>query len=424
MMKFGSADHENAEDTQQNKPQGLTLNLLVSYLPKQLKQVFLDFIALNVDIKKFDYPLLFDAFNFSNTGTLDVQACHDALKMAQESAMSFYDMDVREYDFETHTVSVQRDAHVTSEYLADTLDYGTYRTVSINQDYNPPIPYMGNKEWLTDYIARGKIVIPPHKIWIEPFCGSATMTLAQHPSTVEIISDYDSYLVNFLDVLSRPALRSILLDQLTHYFKAPRRARELHLPYLSKLTVRAKKVRGEGEKRVTKKLSIGQPDSITLARAFYICSKFDFGMRSLGYLDRFAYDDDSDKSVTQHTIDKRIESLTQAGERLERVIIQQGDGLQLIREYAGEKDVFFYIDPPYVMSTRVTGAADYSNELTDEEHNDLVDLLLSIRGSAILSGYSSQAYIRLEREGWKTLSVEIERMGRLREEMVWIKPTT
>lgn len=422
MRTFGiSAGHE--EDIQQDEPEGLTLNILVSCLPDELKQVFLDLIALNVNIKKFDYPLLFDPLNFSNTGTLDVQDCHDALKMAQESAMSFYDMDVRDYDSETHANSVQRDAHVTSEYLADALDYGTYRTVSINQDYDPLIPYMGNKEWLTDYIAKGKIVIPPHKIWIEPFCGSAAMTLAQHPSTIEIINDYDAYLINFLDVLSRPILRSILIDQLSHYLKAPRRARELHLPYLSKLTVRAKKVRGDGEKRVTKKLDIGQPDSITLARAFYICSMFDFGMRSLGYLDKFTYDDDAEKSVTQLTIRKRMETLEAVGKRLERVIIQNGDALQLIQKYADEKDVFFYIDPPYVMSTRVTGDADYSNELTDEDHSDLVDLLLSIRGSAILSGYNSQAYIRLEREGWRTLSVEIERMGRVREEMIWIKPT-
>ncbi|MBU2826384.1 DNA adenine methylase, partial [Acidithiobacillus ferrooxidans] len=161
---------------------------------------------------------------------------------------------------------------------------------------------------------------------------------------------------------------------------------------------------------------------ITLARAYYICSKITYGMRSLGYLDDFPYDENARKDVTLHTMGKYLDALNHAGRRLENVIIKQGDGLAVIEEYADVKDAFFYIDPPYVMDTRRTGKSDYAGELTNDDHHRLVDLLLRIEGSAILSGYNSQVYIQLERQGWETLSVEMGTLGTRREEMLWIKP--
>ncbi|MBU2803962.1 hypothetical protein HF668_02040, partial [Acidithiobacillus ferridurans] len=181
------------------------------------------------------------------------------------------------------------------------------------------------------------------------------------------------------------------------------KTRELHLPLLGKLAKKTKTADGSGEKRVTKGITISSADDITLARAYYICSKITYGMRSLGYLDDFPYDENARKDVTLHTMGKYLDALNHAGRRLENVIIKQGDGLAVIEEYADVKDAFFYIDPPYVMDTRRTGKSDYAGELTNDDHHRLVDLLLRIEGSAILSGYNSQVYIQLERQGWETL---------------------
>jgi len=428
MKTFGKSK-DNEEDhipaSYDDNAPDISVNALMSFMPDDLKQTFFDILSLNGMSDKFDYTRLLDPLSIQ-TDTLDPQKSHEVLKLTQDAIMRHYDMDVREYDFETHTTSVRvvrgEHSYTTSEYIANVLDGDTYRTVVVNPDFTPTIAYMGNKSWLTKFIANQRIIIPPHKVWIEPFCGSAAMTLAQQAQTVEIINDYDSYLINFYDVLSRPRLRAVLLDQLAYYMKTPEKARELHLPYLNRMTVRTKKVSGHGERRVTKNITVSRSDSITLARAFYICSKFDYGYQSLGYLSPFQYDANESKQVTQRTMEKRLAALESVGKRLERVIIQSGDGLSLIRKYAHEPNVFFYVDPPYVLSTRSRGNAGYANELTDGDHNELVDVLLSIKGSAILSGYSSQAYIKLEREGWTTLSTEVETMSGVREEVVWIKP--
>lgn len=423
MKTFGRSEH-NHEDPLPPPDAGnapdITIDTLTSFLPEDHRQTFFNILSRNGLTEEFDYTRLLDPLSIQ-TDTLDTQMSHEVLKRVQDAIIRYYDMDVRDYDSETHTVSVQVQGDTHSEYIADVLECDAYRTVSINPDYDPAIAYMGNKSWLTSLIADGRVTIPQHKIWIEPFCGSATMTLAQCAQPVEIINDYNPYLINFYDVLSRPRLRAVLIDQIAYYLKTPEKARELHLLYLDKMTVRAKKSKGQGERRVTKTISVDRADSITLARAFYMCAKFDFGIHSLGYLDPFQYDADASKKITQRTLEKYVMALESVGKRLERVIIQSGDGLNLIKKYAHETDVFFYIDPPYVLSTRTRGNAGYANELTDEMHRELVDLLLNIKGSAILSGYSSQAYIELEREGWKTLSVELKTMGGIREEVLWIK---
>jgi DNA adenine methylase len=399
--------HDPADDIHD-----LTFDDLVSYLPNDQKQLFIDILSANdLDQSTFKYHMLFDLLALQKLGKASPLEHSDIISNLQTTVSRFYDLSASPSDYVTHGHG----------YIESVVNSDRYRTVSINPDYQPPISYMGNKLWLTKLIAEKKVIIPKHKLWIEPFCGSATMTLAQEPSPVEIINDFDGYLINFYTVLSQPASRQILLDQLSHYLMMPK-TRELHLPLLGKLAKKTKTASGSGEKRVTKGISIGSADDITLARAYYICSKISYGMRSLGYLDDFEYDENAVKNVTPHTMGKLLDTLNRAGRRLENVIIEQGDGLSVIEEYADEKDAFFYIDPPYVMDTRRTGKSDYAGELTNEDHHRLVDLLLRIKGSAILSGYNSQAYIQLEREGWQTLSVEIDTLASKREEMLWIKP--
>ncbi|WCE94933.1 DNA adenine methylase [Acidithiobacillus ferriphilus] len=409
--KAGHIDEDDIHDPA-DATHDLTFDQLVSYLPDDQKELFIGILsANNLDQSTFEYHMLFDLLALQKLGNVSPLEHREIISNLQTTVSGFYGLSASPSDYVTHGYG----------YIESALDSNRYRQVCFNTEYHPPITYMGNKLWLTKLIKEKKVIIPQHKLWIEPFCGSATMTLAQQPSPVEIINDFDGYLITFYTVLSQPASRQILLDQLSHYLMIPK-TRELHLPLLGKLAKKTKTVNGSGEKRVTKGINIGSADDITLARAYYICAKISYGMRSLGYLDHFEYDENATKKVTPHIMKKWLDTLNRAGRRLENVIIEQGDGLAVIEEYADEKDVFFYIDPPYVMDTRRTGKGDYAGELTNEDHHRLVDLLLRIKGSAILSGYNSQAYIQLEREGWQTLSVEIDTLASKREEMLWIKP--
>lgn len=54
------------------------------------------------------------------------------------------------------------------------------------------------------------------------------------------------------------------------------------------------------------------------------------------------------------------------------------------------RDAFFYLDPPYPRNTRKAG--DYAVEMSDSEHQELLDLLTLIEGRFLLHTYPNQLY--------------------------------
>jgi DNA adenine methylase len=47
----------------------------------------------------------------------------------------------------------------------------------------------------------------------------------------------------------------------------------------------------------------------------------------------------------------------------------------------------------------------YNYELTDNEHKELVGILLNIKGKAILSGYDNEIYNELIDNGWEKFNL-------------------
>ncbi|MBU2805243.1 DNA adenine methylase, partial [Acidithiobacillus ferridurans] len=180
----------------------LTFDDLISYLPDDHKQLFIGILsANNLDQSTFEYHMLFDLLALQKLGNANPLEHSEIINELQDIVSGFYDINYSPSDYVTHAYG----------YVDSVLNSDRYRTVCINPAYQPPISYMGNKEWLIEFLEKKKIIIPQHKLWIEPFCGSATMTLAQEPSPVEIINDFDKYLINFYTVLSQPASRQILI---------------------------------------------------------------------------------------------------------------------------------------------------------------------------------------------------------------------
>lgn len=85
-----------------------------------------------------------------------------------------------------------------------------------------------------------------------------------------------------------------------------------------------------------------------------------------------------------------IEGLPAVHERLKRVLILNRPALDVIRQQDGEKTVF-YCDPPYQHETRAT-TGDYSHEMNDADHRELLETLAGIKGRFLLSGYRSSLY--------------------------------
>ncbi len=85
-----------------------------------------------------------------------------------------------------------------------------------------------------------------------------------------------------------------------------------------------------------------------------------------------------------------IEGLAAVHARLSRVVILCRDAVDVIRQQDGPKTLF-YIDPPYVSSTRSTLDM-YQHEMTDEDHRRMLDTITACKGAVMLSGYPNRLY--------------------------------
>lgn len=85
--------------------------------------------------------------------------------------------------------------------------------------------------------------------------------------------------------------------------------------------------------------------------------------------------------------------------RLQNILIESMDYKELLDKHDDE-GVLFYIDPPYIGETR-TLQKGYDHEMIDVTlHEELVDILLDLKGKALLSGYDHPVYDRLIENGW------------------------
>ena len=115
-----------------------------------------------------------------------------------------------------------------------------------------------------------------------------------------------------------------------------------------------------------------------------------------------------------------VDGLAEITERLLRVQIENAPALEVIRRYDTSETVF-YLDPPYVHSSRSDTTA-YEHEMSDEEHVDLADVLSSIRGRAVVSGYRTELYDRLFAD-WTRIDAPVRTahsVRKPRQESLWV----
>jgi DNA adenine methylase len=87
-------------------------------------------------------------------------------------------------------------------------------------------------------------------------------------------------------------------------------------------------------------------------------------------------------------------------------------------------DALFFVDPPYVPSTRSKGAC-YRHELSESAHVELLTLLKGCQGKVMISGYASGLYDDLL-SGWaRHARKHYAASGdgcKPRTEVLWIRP--
>ena len=91
--------------------------------------------------------------------------------------------------------------------------------------------------------------------------------------------------------------------------------------------------------------------------------------------------------------------------------------LELIPKYR-YKDVLLYLDPPYVLSSRA-GGLQYAKEMSDADHEKLLEVILDHPGPVVLSGYDSDLYRNMLKD-WHRIELESRTQSHARRtEVIW-----
>lgn len=258
----------------------------------------------------------------------------------------------------------------------------------------PPLRYHGGKWRLAEWIIRH---MPPHRIYIEPFGGGASVLLRKPRSYAEIYNDQWETVVNVFRVLRDPEKSEQL-----------RAALEL-TPFARDEFEDCYHLEGDSD--------------VERARKTVFRSLAGFGSAATNGAHVTGFRCSSNRSGTTPAQDwrnypKHVASFT---ERLRGVVIENRPAIDVIQQH-DEADVLFYVDPPYPHSTRniKRGNAYYAFEMTDAQHEELAAVLNAARGMVMVSSYPCALYDRLF-AGWTRVEQDTHADGAGdRIEVLWL----
>lgn len=231
-----------------------------------------------------------------------------------------------------------------------------------------PITYYGGKQSLLKYLLP---LIPPHKLYCEPFFGGGALFFAKAPSATEVINDLNGEVVNFFKVVKTK------FNELQKEVQGTLHSRELFK--------RAKAI-------------YDFPDMFTdvkRAWAFWVLTNQGFA----GMVGAWGFGKDNSKEKA--LINKRTDFIKAYADRLEQVQIEHNNALKVI-DRCDVKEAFIYCDPPYINSDQGHYAG-----YGESDYKLLLDKLVKVKAKFLLSSYPNpllSAYIKKHK--WKVKQVK------------------
>lgn len=215
-------------------------------------------------------------------------------------------------------------------------------------------------------------LLPSHRHYVEPFCGSMAVLFAKPPSDHETVNDLDQLLVTFWRVLrERPAELARACALTPHSRVEYQRAQALDAT-----------------------------DELELARQVFVKLTQGRSGRLLRTGWRHYVNPAGSSASMPRYLTGYVDRLAPAVERLQRVSLECMPALDVVAKYGVEPDVLLYVDPPYLGSTRANDNA-YRCEMRGEaEHRELAEALRAARAAVVVSGYPSDLYDRDLYAGW------------------------
>jgi len=232
---------------------------------------------------------------------------------------------------------------------------------------------------------------PPHRVYVEPFGGSASVLLQKPRAPTEVFNDLDRDIVNMFRVIRECPRELAAALALTPFARD-----EYQAAY--------------------------NDDCSDVERARRLIARSFMGMNSKGALRKSGFD----ARTNPDGFTGRLRSLVDApdqvlavAERFCHVVVENCDALGLVGRY-DRADALIYLDPPYLPETR--SGKFYAHEMTVEQHRDLITRIRSLSAMVILSGYHSPLYDRLL-QGWECVDIPSRTDGgAAKTEALWINP--
>ena len=227
------------------------------------------------------------------------------------------------------------------------------------------------------------------KTYIEGFGGGASVLFSKEPSKIEIYNDLEENVYSLFKVLSDESLMKEMKSKLD-------------------LTPYSRQIREEFKLDLKKKdLSI-----VDRAYKFFYVNRASFngvGGFSVTMLPRR----NMMKNVSSYL--SMIDNLEEFHQRLSSVVIEHLDIMELLDKYDNE-NVFFYLDPPYVQSTRKSSQR-YGVEMSDDDHMRFIEKCNSLKGKVLISGYDNLIYEGLK--GFEKVTFKSPNAGSEATECLW-----
>lgn len=256
---------------------------------------------------------------------------------------------------------------------------------------NNILKYPGSKWKIAKWIVSQ---IPKHHSYVEPYFGSGAVLFNKSPSAIETVNDLDSNVYNLFNCIRNDNERLSSMVAMTPF------SREVY-------------------DDAFKNNIPSDDDPFEKARCFLIQCWQGHGFRTNGY--KVGWKNDVQGRENMYAVYnwyRLPEWIIGIADRLKQVQIENRPAMEVINRF-WYPNVFMYLDPPYILSTRT--AKQYKHEMTDQDHVELLELISKFPGKVIISGYENDLYNNML-EGWhkeKTTGYA-EYYGADRNEVIWM----
>lgn len=265
----------------------------------------------------------------------------------------------------------------------------------------PALRYHGGKWRLAPWIISH---FPSHRVYVEPYGGAASVLLRKPRGKSEIYNDMDGEVVNLFQVVRDRGAELVEAIELTPYSRD-----EFYLSFIHSDD------RIERARRMVLRSFAGYGGNLTKPNR-------DGTPQRTGFRTYCGPGRGRSTCGDWRALPAELRKII---ERMQGVCIEHRDALRVMRDHDSPATLH-YVDPPYVHSTRGMDAGGshrgYRFEMTDQQHAELAQVLQSLQGLVLLSGYRCDLYDSLY-SGWERRDHKSYADGaRPRIESVWMNP--